>query len=163
MRRTTNLIGDAPANAFTGVSSILGNLGDIHNTGVETRLTSVNFRGRDFTWSTTLILSYNVNKVTKLYTATTSTLATQLMSTRYAEGYSSYAQWGYRFKGLDNAGDPLVELADGTITKKPGALASDLVYMGTWQPTLTPTSCHSKTTWRPRMRGLIWSSVALAH
>jgi hypothetical protein len=60
------------------------------------------------------------------------------MSNRYVQGYSSFAQWGYRFKGLDNAGDPLVELADGTITKKPGAaLASDLVYMGTWQPTLT--------------------------
>ncbi len=137
MRRTTNLIGSTPVNAFTGVSTITGNLGDIHNTGVETRLTSVNYRGRDFVWSTTLILSYNVNKVTKLYVATPTTLATQFLSTRYAEGYSSYAQWGYRFKGLDNVGDPLVELADGTITKKPGALASDLVYMGTWQPKLT--------------------------
>jgi TonB-linked SusC/RagA family outer membrane protein len=140
MRRTTNLIGSAPANPFTGVATITSNLGDIHNTGVETRLTSVNVRNRDFTWSTTLILSYNVNKVTKLYNsaATTTTSAIQFMSTRYVEGYSSYAQWGYRFKGLDNAGDPLVELADGTITKKPGAaLASDLAYMGTWQPTLT--------------------------
>jgi TonB-linked SusC/RagA family outer membrane protein len=138
MRRTTNLIGNEPANAFTGVATITGNLGDIHNTGVESRLTSVNYRSRDFVWSTTLILSYNVNKVTKLYVATPTTLATQFMSTRYAEGYSSYAQWGYRFKGLDNVGDPLVELADGTITKKPNAaLASDLVYMGTWQPKLT--------------------------
>ncbi|THU39860.1 SusC/RagA family TonB-linked outer membrane protein [Niastella caeni] len=138
MRRTTNLIGYVPANAFAGVTSFVGNLGDMHNTGVETRLTSVNFRKRDFIWSTTLILSYNVNKVTKLYTPNPTTSAIQYMSTRYAEGYSSYAQWGYRFKGLDNVGDPLVELADGTITKKPGvALASDLVYMGTWQPTLT--------------------------
>jgi len=138
MRRTTNLIGNQPANSFTGVSTFIGNLGDIHNTGVESRLTSVNFRNRDFVWSTTLILSYNINKVTKLYVATPTTLATQFMSTRYAEGYSSYAQWAYRFKGLDNVGDPLVELADGTITKKPNAaLASDLVYMGTWQPKLT--------------------------
>ncbi|WP_158085167.1 SusC/RagA family TonB-linked outer membrane protein [Niastella vici] len=135
MRRTSNLIGDEPTNAFGGVSSITGNLGDIHNTGVETKLTSVNMRGKNFTWSTTLVLSYNYNKVTKLYIANPQTSALLFMSTRYAEGYSSYAQWGYRFKGLDNVGDPLVELADGTITKKPGALASDLVYMGTWQPT----------------------------
>jgi hypothetical protein len=139
MRRTTNLIGAAPANAFTGVASITSNLGDIHNTGVELRLNSVNIKGRDFAWSTMLILSYNVNKVTNLYVvgSTNNTLATVKMSSRFAEGYSSFAQWGYRFKGLDNVGDPLIELADGTITKKPGAVADDLVYMGTFQPTLT--------------------------
>ncbi|HEX6427180.1 MAG TPA: SusC/RagA family TonB-linked outer membrane protein [Niastella sp.] len=139
MRRTTNLIGDAPANAFTGVATVTGNLGDIHNDGVETRLNSVNIKRKDFTWSTMLIVSYNVNKVTKLYEAgnTNNALAAFKMSTRYAEGYSAFAQWAYKFKGLDNVGDPLVELADGTITKKPGATAADLVYMGTFQPTLT--------------------------
>jgi len=137
MRRTTNLIGNIPANAFSGVASIIGNLGDIHNDGVETRLTSVNIKQKDFTWSTTLILSYNVNKITKLYNPNPTTSAVQYMLIRYAEGYSAFAQWAYRFKGLDNVGDPLVELADGTITKKPGATASDLVYMGTFQPKLT--------------------------
>jgi len=140
VRHTTNLIGSAPANAFTGVPTITSNLGDIHNTGVETRLTSVNFRSRDFTWSTTLILSYNTNKITKLYVAasTNNTIASvAIAGNRFIEGYSSFAQWAYKFKGLDNVGDPLIELADGTITKKPGAVANDLVYMGTWQPPLT--------------------------
>jgi TonB-linked SusC/RagA family outer membrane protein len=140
MRRTTNLIGSAPANAFTGVATITSNLGNINNTGVETRLSSVNVKSRDFTWSTTLILSYNTNKVTKLYVAasTNNTIAQLAISgNRYVEGYSSFAQWAYKFKGLDNVGDPLIELADGTITKKPGAVANDLVYMGTWQPPLT--------------------------
>jgi len=122
------------------VSNIISNLGDIHNTGIESRLTSVNIRTRDFTWSTTLILSYNTNKVTNLFVvaSTNNTIATvAIAGNRFVQGYSSYAQWAYKFKGLDNVGDPLIELADGTITKKPGAVANDLVYMGTFQPPLT--------------------------
>lgn len=137
MRRTSGLIGSTPANPFTGVASITGNLGDIHNDGYELRLNSVNVKGKDFTWSTMLILSYNKNKVTRLYETSTTTSALQYISKRYVEGYAAFAQWAYRFKGLDNLGDPLVQLADGTITKTPGALAKDLVYMGTFQPTLT--------------------------
>jgi TonB-linked SusC/RagA family outer membrane protein len=137
LRYTSNLLASTPANAFTGVSAVFGNLGDINNKGLETRLNSVNIKRKDFSWSTMLILSYNVNKVTRLYVANPTTSAITMTTTRYVEGYAAFAQFGYRFMGLDNMGDPLVQLADGTITKNPGALAKDLAYMGTFQPTLT--------------------------
>lgn len=137
LKRTTNLIGSMQVNAFTGTSSITGNLGDINNTGVEAKITSVNIQKKNFTWSSTFVFAYNVNKVTKLYVASPPTSALLAISSRYVQGYSSFAQWGYRFKGLDSLGDPLVQLANKTITKAPGALASDLAYMGTFQPTIT--------------------------
>ena len=136
-RRTSNLIGTMPVNAFTGTSNIIGNLGNISNTGAETRLTSFNIRQKDFDWSTTFILSYNVNKVTRLFLATPITSPIILSTTRYIQGYSAFAQFGYRFKGLDSLGDPKIQLANKTITKTPGALASDMKYMGTFQPTVT--------------------------
>ncbi|WP_157307047.1 SusC/RagA family TonB-linked outer membrane protein [Chitinophaga tropicalis] len=136
-RRTTNLIGTTPANPFTGVASVTGNLGNINNTGLDGRLTSVNVRSKNFSWSTTLVMSYNVNKVTKLYVATPTTSALIYSSNRYVEGYAAFAQFGYKFMGLDNQGDPTIRLADGSISKAPGALPKDLVYMGSFQPTLT--------------------------
>jgi TonB-linked SusC/RagA family outer membrane protein len=136
-KRTTNLIGVMPVNAFTGTSSITGNLGNINNTGLEARITSINIQKRNFTWSSTFVLAYNVNKVTKLYVSSPTTSALLAMLAHYVQGYSSFAEWGYHFKGLDNLGDPLVQLANKTITKAPGALASDLGYMGTFQPTTT--------------------------
>jgi hypothetical protein len=86
-----------------------------------------------------LVLSYNINKVTRLYEAgnTTNASAIGKMGSRYVEGYSAFAQWAYKFKGLDNMGDPMIELADGSITKAPGGVGKDLAYMGTFQPTLT--------------------------
>ncbi|MBS1565549.1 MAG: SusC/RagA family TonB-linked outer membrane protein [Bacteroidetes bacterium] len=136
-RKTDGLIGSTPANPFTGVATITGNLGDISNKGIETRLTSMNVNTRNFSWSTTLVLSYNINKVTKLYVGTPTTSAIQQMGNRYVAGYAAFTQFAYKFIGLDTLGDPLIQLADKTITKAPGALAKDLVNVGSFQPDLT--------------------------
>ena len=137
-KNTDNLIGTMPVNAFTGTSSISGNLGSMTNHGVEARITSMNIESRNFRWTTTLTLAYNTNKLTKLYVGTPSTSALLALLNRYTQGYSSFAMFAYQFAGLDTLGDPLVRLSDKTITKNPSAaLAKDLVYMGTFQPKLT--------------------------
>ena len=138
LRRTTNLIAKIPVNAFTGVSAANGNLGNINNTGIDGKITSINIKTKNFSWSTTLVASYNVNKITKLYIANPTTSAITMLSTNFIEGYSAFAQLGYKFMGLDSLGDPMIQLADGKITKAPSAAtASDLKYMGTYQPKFT--------------------------
>jgi TonB-linked SusC/RagA family outer membrane protein len=136
-RHTTDLIGTIPANPFTGVSTITGNLGNINNKGFEARITSMNIRTSDFSWSTTFLFSRNINKITRLYAGTVQTSPVLFATTRYAEGYSSFAQWGFKFMGLDSVGDPLIQMADKTVTKAPGATSKDMIYMGTFQPTTT--------------------------
>lgn len=136
-RHTTGLIGTVPANPFTGQSTLTGNLGNINNKGFEVRITSMNIRTRDFSWSTTLMLSRNINKITNLYLGTVSTSPVIFATTRYAQGYSAFAQWGFKFMGLDSVGDPKIQMADKTVTKALGATSKDMIYMGTYQPTTT--------------------------
>jgi hypothetical protein len=93
-------------------------------------------QGKNFSWSTNLIFSYNQNKLDK-YTALQAYMLTDTyrLTSENIVGYSSTPLFAYRFAGLDNLGDPLIKLADGTLTKSfNSAKAEDLVYMGTRTP-----------------------------
>ena len=137
-RRTTDLIGQLPTNLLSGPSSVTGNFGDMYNKGVELSLNSINISTRDFTWSTTLNMSYNVNKITKLVLPTAvSDLSRLVQQTKYYEGYPALSIFAYNWAGLDNMGDPQIYLPDGT--KYKAALVTGLSvdgakYMGTFQP-----------------------------
>jgi len=136
---TTDLIGNMPTNGFTGVSTIVGNLGDMSNRGIELNLTTLNIQGQNFSWRTTLNLAYNKNKITKLNTSLRTTTGNGLITNNayggFFEGYAAYAIFAYDYAGLDNMGDPQIKLADGTITKSINvAKVSDMKFMGTYQP-----------------------------
>jgi len=52
---------------FTGFSSIITNLGQVDNKGIEIALNSLNIDNENFKWSTSLGFSYNKNRIKHLY------------------------------------------------------------------------------------------------
>ncbi|HOS73604.1 MAG TPA: SusC/RagA family TonB-linked outer membrane protein, partial [Bacteroidales bacterium] len=52
---------------ITGYASVMANLGQVDNKGIELTLNSINIGTKDFTWSTDLSMAHNRNKIVHLY------------------------------------------------------------------------------------------------
>jgi TonB-linked SusC/RagA family outer membrane protein len=134
-KNTQNLIGVQVVNSFTGYATITGNFGDLKNRGVELSITSVNVEKKNFTWTTLLNMAYNKNIITNLVTASPVSTGALKISQRFLTGYSAFSVFAYNYAGLDTQGDPMIQLADKTITKTRNvALPGDVLFMGTYQP-----------------------------
>ncbi len=134
-KRTENLLGSMPVNGFAGYATIIGNFGDLENKGIELSLSSLNIRSRSFSWNTLFTLSYNKNTITHLNDPTAISTGVQKVRANYVTGFPAFAIFAYPFAGLDNLGDPLIRLADKTVTKARNvAMPDDIVFMGTYQP-----------------------------
>lgn len=134
-KKTSNLLGSMPVNPLTGYATIYGNAGSLTNKGIELTLSSGNILHKNFRWMSMLTLSYNKNVIDKITTGDIKTTGYQVINTpTYLPGYAGYSLWAYNFAGLDTLGDPLVRLADKSITKSPNVVkAADVVYMGVYQ------------------------------
>lgn len=134
-KTTTDLLGSVPLNPFTGSSSQTGNVGKLVNKGIEFSLRTLNIRKQDWSWSSSLVFSYNYNKLVSYATLNPSlNTASYKLFAPYWVGYNSKPLFGYQFAGLDNAGDPQIRLADKTVTKTPNVTKpEDVVYLGTTQ------------------------------
>ena len=137
-RKTSDLIGQVPVNLIAGASSIVGNFGDMDNKGIELSLSSLNISSKNFSWTTTLNLSHNVNTITKLRQITPiSDLQRLVQQTKYYEGYPALSIFAYNWAGLDILGDPQIFLPDGSKYKSASATALSIDgarSMGTFQP-----------------------------
>ncbi|WP_051209834.1 SusC/RagA family TonB-linked outer membrane protein [Gelidibacter mesophilus] len=65
--KTTNLLMTRRLPIMTGYGSILANIGEINNKGLEISLTTVNIKNQDFTWETNFTYWKNKNKIVSLY------------------------------------------------------------------------------------------------
>ena len=65
-KKTTDLLLNCPLPYATGFTSVFKNIGSVRNEGVDFMLTGVPFQTTDFTWTSTLNLNYNKNKILKL-------------------------------------------------------------------------------------------------
>lgn len=110
---TKNLLLDAPVPLLSGFKTMMINAGKTNNKGIELSVTTHNVYTKDFSWSTSLNLSHNSNKVKALY------------NTDYMEIVSNWAQtsefnksdymirvgqplgqmYGYRLKGIYTVDD----------------------------------------------------------
>lgn len=63
---TNDMLLNVPVPAYTGFTTQLTNIGSMENKGIELGLSSKNFVGSAFSWSTDFNLSLNRNKVLKL-------------------------------------------------------------------------------------------------
>ena len=63
---TSQLLLNRPIPTSTGFGSVLSNIGSVSNRGVGVSLTTRNIVGRNFSWETNIVASYNKNKVVKL-------------------------------------------------------------------------------------------------
>ena len=65
-RTTKDLLMSKQLNSISGFSSLLTNVGQMRNTGVELEVRSNNIKTKDFSWTTAFNLSLNKNKILKL-------------------------------------------------------------------------------------------------
>ncbi|TCC96549.1 SusC/RagA family TonB-linked outer membrane protein [Pedobacter hiemivivus] len=135
-KKTTDLLGERKSNPLTGYSSFLSNIGNLGNQGIELSIHSRNIENGAFGWSSDFIFAYNKNKLVSYSDPT------DFDKTGYSRIYGSNvvgfplnALFAYQYAGLDNLGDPMIRLADGTVTKEPEvAKAEDVVYKGSINP-----------------------------
>ncbi|MFI0429399.1 SusC/RagA family TonB-linked outer membrane protein [Mariniflexile sp. HMF6888] len=134
-KSTDNLLGQLPLNVFSGFSSAIGNFGNMENKGIELTLNTTNIQNENFGWTTLFTLAHNKNKITELVLPGEVTTGQQKVNLAYLKGYPAFAVFAYDYQGLDDEGDPLIRLSDGTITKEPNVtLEDDVLFMGTMQP-----------------------------
>lgn len=140
-KKTDNLIGPLEVNPFTGFATIVGNAGDLSNTGIEVQINTINIQQKDFRWSTRFNLSYNKNKITNINLLTAIATGKQKMDAPYLQGYPAFSLLAYDYAGLDANGNPLVRLANGKVslgmadTTLPKA--DDVLHKGVYQPVWT--------------------------
>lgn len=96
-RRTSDLLQDVPTSMTVGFSSMLKNVGEMKNQGVEVDINVDVFKHSQVRWNTGLALSHNSNKVTKLYEGKDIIDGSRI--TR--EGESYYSWWSREWAGVD--------------------------------------------------------------
>ncbi|QQT36995.1 SusC/RagA family TonB-linked outer membrane protein [Sphingobacterium spiritivorum] len=137
-RKSTDLIGSLKVNQLTGFPSIVGNVGNMTNKGIEASVNSVNIQKTDFQWTSSFTLSYNKNKVTKVNLLNPVTTGRNQMMEQYLEGYAAFSVFAYDYAGLNADGNPLVRLANDTVSlgiDNDGLpKAKDVLLMGVFQP-----------------------------
>ena len=117
-RKTSDLIYDLPVSQVGGYYdgnygyTTPQNIGSLKNSGFELTITSTNFRNKDFTWTTSLNMAHNSNKLTKLDGQQNEIVSGPLIH-RVGEPYYSY--YVYEYAGVDaETGKEMFYLNDGT-------------------------------------------------
>lgn len=117
-RKTSDLIYDLPVSQTGGyyngdyTYTMPTNIGEMQNKGFELTVTSVNFDTKDFSWTTSLNMAHNSNKLTKIDGETNELVSGPLIH-RVGEPYYSY--YLYEYAGVDpQTGKALYYINDGT-------------------------------------------------
>ncbi len=134
---TSNLLVNRPISAVTGQTSILSNVGNIKNAGVEGQITTRNFVSGDpmgFNWTTDLNIAANRNKVVSLYNDEAFSAGLYSIN-RVQVGHPLGQFYAYRFLGVDPAtGDAKYskeqEFVGTPHPKYLGGFTSDMSWMG---------------------------------
>ncbi|CDD20125.1 putative uncharacterized protein [Prevotella sp. CAG:732] len=136
---TKDLIWNYPVTSFLyPFSTISANVGEITNRGIEISINAIPVQNKNFTWTTTLNLSHNKNKVNKLtnekFSTASFTQGDPMVAGVSAEGYTQQIMEGeplgtfftYEFAGYDEDGTSVYYEHDaetgartGTTTKAP--------------------------------------------
>ncbi|MEJ7691859.1 TonB-dependent receptor [Daejeonella sp.] len=99
-KKTRDLLLLRQISSVHGVSSVLQNIGETSNNGMELGLISTNFESAKFTWSTNATISYYRNKILDLYGDGRDDVAS-----RYFIGQPIDVNYGLRFGGVWQTGD----------------------------------------------------------
>ncbi|WP_343584290.1 TonB-dependent receptor [Flavobacterium sp.] len=131
------------------VGTMLANVGEMSNKGVELTLNADIIRGDKFNWNANLTLGHNVQKIEKLSNPTYKTDVIYSgslhglagMSGQYsqiiAEGYPVGTFWGFRNAGLDANGKIQYYNAAGQVVDESALVDADKTDLGNIQPDLT--------------------------
>lgn len=117
-RDNFDLIGPVTTMGISGLITKYGNVASMNSSGVELSISSVNIKGKDFTWSTDFVYSYARNRVTALSSGN-QTVAALVTGTGFArEGYPVGSVFSIPFTGLNSEGLPtfINQLGEKTVT-----------------------------------------------
>lgn len=133
-KKSTDLIVSDAVDATTGTTALSQNVGGVTNKGVELSLSGDIVRKGDFSYNSSLIMSYNKSNVdsynvTRNYFSSFATAASILV-----EGYPMNGFWGAKFAGLSDKGVSRFYNKDGEIVEGGSLKAADAVYLGTYRP-----------------------------
>lgn len=117
-KRTTDMLLAVPTPSTSGTTSVLGNVGEMENKGIELSINSTNVTTRNFKWTTSFNAARNKNKMLKLDGTQKEILPSDA---RFANaviiGQPIGVFYGVKYAGVDPAnGDPLYYEQDGKTT-----------------------------------------------
>ena len=116
-KRTTNLLGQAPVDPTTGFTTVLSNIGELSNRGVELSVSSTNITSGLFEWTTDFNITYNRNKLVDMYVEPP-TSAYQMVTYDYWKEYPYGTVFAYDWAGLDPSdGMPRVHDSAGNVVR----------------------------------------------
>ena len=100
-RTTKDLLFNVPIARFTGYSSILSNAGSIKNSGIELLLSSTNIRTDNFSWSSSINFTKNVNEILALGTEDNDIFTAPIWWNQqvFRVGEAAGSFWGYNRLG----------------------------------------------------------------
>ncbi|MEO5947622.1 MAG: TonB-dependent receptor [Chitinophagaceae bacterium] len=117
-KKTTDMLLAVPTPSPSGTRSVLGNIGEMENKGIELSLNTTNLAGKNLKWTTNINIAKNKNKVLKLDGEQKEILPT---SSRFANaviiGQPLGVFYGVKYAGVDPAnGDPIYFNQDNKTT-----------------------------------------------
>ena len=107
-RRSTDLISSRQLPLETGFAMTTINWASMENTGWEFSINTRNVSTKNFTWTTSVNLGFNKNKILNETVAENSTTPSR-------EGYPVGAVFAYKTAGIDEQGYPLFRAKDGSV------------------------------------------------
>lgn len=140
-RNNYDLIGQIFTPGIGGESRKYANVAEMASHGVEFTLSTRNFQGRDFSWSTDLTFAYAKNKITNLESQ--SRVIDLVTGSGYPlQGYPVRAIFSIPFMGLNDEGLPTFinekgELTTSELNFQEFENLDHLVYEGPTDPTIT--------------------------
>jgi len=108
---TKDVLLSLPIPQSTGYATILSNQGEISNKGIELGISTVNLKGKDYSWRTSFNISRNVSKAEKLVNPLTFEAREYI---RTEEGESLQSFWLYKQLYVDQqTGNAVIEDVNG--------------------------------------------------
>lgn len=154
-KRTNDLIVNRELPDVMGYGSVVTNIGQVQNSGIEISLNSRNISTKDFSWNTSFGFSYNKNKINKLYGLMENVLdengnvvgkreADDITNQRFI-GRSIDEIWDYKILGVWQEGEEMdaaaqkhkLQVGDFKIWDKDGSgdySSDDKVFLGSKTP-----------------------------
>ncbi len=140
-RKTKDLLVSANYPAGSNLSNVGNiNMGDLKNYGIEFNLVARPVQTKDFTWTSSINLAWNQNKITRLadgYSGTTGSIGNGVDIQKHEVGHPAYSFYVYE-QVYDADGTPLEGVfvdqnGDGVITPE------DRIFYHNIYPTITAT------------------------
>lgn len=135
-KKSTDLIARDDIDQTKGMSSLPQNVGAVTNRGFEISLSGDIIRSKDFSWTSSLITSYNTSNVDYYRVARPYFGSYATANAILAEGYPMDGFWGGRFAGIDNQGVAMYYNRNGEKVEGGSLKGEDAVYLGTLRPPL---------------------------